>query len=130
MGKLIISCSLVRVLSAPPRIPTPEEISRPSGNYRPISRLVWRELRLRQGLCELLGDVSSPSSLRTKIGFPETEDSGSKRRGSNAGQLTSEGQASGDYGSAARAFSALGRSLSDLCSAFGYIAEFSVSGQA
>src|ERR1700733_3240305 len=63
----------VRVLPTPPRIPTPEKISRPSGNYRPISRLVWRELRLRQGLCELLGDVSSPSSLRTKIGFPETE---------------------------------------------------------
>ena len=32
-GKLIISRLQVRVLPAPPRIPTSDEISRPSGNY-------------------------------------------------------------------------------------------------
>jgi hypothetical protein len=41
-------------LRPPPRIPTPEKISRPSGNYRPISRFVWRELRLWWRLRELL----------------------------------------------------------------------------
>jgi hypothetical protein len=84
-------------LRCPPRIPTFEEISRSSDKLPPDWPTCWRELCLCQGLCELLGDVSSPLSLRTRFGFPETETPVRRDEGSNGGQLLAEGQASWNH---------------------------------
>jgi hypothetical protein len=79
-------------LRPPPRIPTSEGIFRPSGNYRPIGRLVGVSF-VSAGVFVNFRDVLSPLSPRTKFGFPEIRDSGSKRHGSNVGQLLPEGRA-------------------------------------
>ena len=89
-GKLIISCSPVRVLPAPPRIPTFKEISRPCGNCRRIGRLVDVISSLLASLGIFQGNFVAFVSAH-KIPFPGNRDSGSKRHGSNADQLLSEG---------------------------------------
>ena len=53
-GKLIISRLQVRVLPAPPRIPTSEEISRPCGNLPPNRPTCDVSFVSAAALCELL----------------------------------------------------------------------------
>jgi hypothetical protein len=58
---------------APPRILTFEEISRPSGNCRPIGRLVGVSFVSAGVSMNLSGMFRRRCSLRTKFGFAETE---------------------------------------------------------
>jgi hypothetical protein len=80
----------VRILPGPPRIPTSQEISRQSGNCRPNGRLVdvISSLMASLGIFRrcFVALISAP-----KIRFPGNRDFGSKRQGSNADQLLSEG---------------------------------------
>jgi hypothetical protein len=76
---LITAWLEVRVLPGPPRIPTFAEISRPSGNYRVIGRLIGAEfvsagvsMNLLGTFCRLRLRAENLVSRKQRLWFEET----------------------------------------------------------
>jgi hypothetical protein len=79
VGVPITAWSEVRVLSSPPRIPTPMEVSQPSGNCRPIGRLIGVgivssdvSLNFPGMFCPLCLRSKNSVSRKPRIWFAET----------------------------------------------------------